>query len=79
METEEYGRGTLTVQTKEFRETGHSSLAEFRTEPSREMHTALVIGGNHCGSQRNRELPFRPAGAAAVSDRSEGGTVFCLL
>ena len=49
----------LPAQTKEFRETGHSSLAEFRTEPNRERQTALHTAGNHCASQRNRELPFQ--------------------
>lgn len=47
------------MESEEFRETGHSSLAEFRTGPSGEVHAALVTEGNRCGSRGDRELPLQ--------------------
>lgn len=53
------------METEEFRETGHSSLAEFRKEPNRDAH---------CPSHRrkppwepeNRELPFRQSSSCQL-------------
>ena len=47
------------MASKKFRETGHSSLAEWTTEPGREPHAVVVTGGNCHGTRGDRELPFQ--------------------